>query len=42
MILARFQGKLFNVTVKQAYTQLLMPKKLKLNSSIKTHKTLQK
>ena len=39
MILVRFQGKLFNVTVKQVYAQLLMPKKLKLNSSIKTYKT---
>ena len=41
MISVRFQGKLFNTTVIQAYApiQVIMLKKLKLNSSMKTYKT---
>ena len=31
-----FQGKPFNITVIQAYTQLVILKKLKLNGSMKT------
>ena len=34
-----FQGKPFNITVIQAYTQLVILKKLKLNGSMKTNKT---
>ena len=42
MISVHFQGKPFNITVIQVYalvTNALMPKKLKLNGSIKTYKT---
>ena len=40
MISVRFQGKPFNITVIQVYiSQPLMPKKLKLNGSMKTYKT---
>ena len=39
MISVRFQGKPFGITVIQVYAQPLMPKKLKLNSSMKTYKT---
>ena len=38
MISVCFQGKPFNITVIQAYTQLVMLKKLKLNGSMKTYK----
>ena len=34
-----FQGKPFNTTEIQVYAQPLMPKKLKLNGSMKTYKT---
>ena len=34
-----FQGKPFNITVIQVYSQPVMLKKLKLNGSIKTYKT---
>ena len=37
MISVHFQGKLFGITVIQVYAQPLMPKKLKLNSSMKTY-----
>ena len=40
MISVCFQGKPFNITVIQAYTQLVMLKKLKLNGSMKTYETL--
>ena len=36
MISVRFQGKPFNITVIQVYAPTTNPKKLKLNSSIKT------
>ena len=36
MISVRIQGKLFNIMVIQAYAQLLMLRKLKLNGSMKT------
>ena len=39
MISVRFQGKPFNITVIQVYTQPVMLKKLKLNGSMKTYKT---
>ena len=39
MISVCFQGKPFNITVIQAYTQLVILKKLKLNGSMKTYKT---
>ena len=39
MISVRFQGKPFNITVIQVYARLVMLKKLKLNSSMKTYKT---
>ena len=39
VILVCFQGKTFNITVIQVYTQPLMPKKLKLTSSMKTYMT---
>ena len=42
MISVRFQGKPFNITVIQAYAPtivMVMLKKLKLNSSMKTYKT---
>ena len=34
-----FQGKPFNITVIQVYSQPVMLKKLKLNGSMKTYKT---
>ena len=34
-----FQGKPFNITVIQVYASTTMPKKLKLNDSMKTYKT---
>ena len=37
-ISVHFQGKPFNITVTQVYPQPLMPKKLKLNSSMKTYR----
>ena len=39
MISVRFRGKPFNTIVIQVYAPPLMPKKLKLNSSMKTYKT---
>ena len=39
MISVSFQGKPFNITVIQAYAQLVMLKKLKLNGFMKTYKT---
>ena len=39
MILVHFQGKPFNIIVIQVYAPSLMPKKLKLNGSVKTYKT---
>ena len=39
MISVRIQGKLFNIMVIQAYAQLLMLRKLKLNGSMNTYKT---
>ena len=41
MISACLQGKPFSITVIQVFAQPLMVKKLKLNSSMKTHKTFQ-
>ena len=38
MISVRFQGKPFNITVIQVYASATNVKKLKLNSSMKTHK----
>ena len=38
MISVRFQGKPFSITVIQVYAKLLMLKKLKLTSSMKTYK----
>ena len=38
MISVCFQGKLFNITVIQVYTQPVMLKKLKLNGSMKNYK----
>ena len=40
MISARFQGKPFNITVIPIYARPVMLKKLKLNGSLKTYKTL--
>ena len=40
MISARFQGKPFNITGIQVYAPNSNAKKLKLNSSMKTYKTL--
>ena len=40
MISVRFQGKPFNIMVFQAYAQPVTLKKLKLNGSMKTYKTL--
>ena len=40
MISVHFQGKLFNITVIQAYAQPIKLKKLKLNGSMKTYNTL--
>ena len=40
MISVRFQGKQFNITIIQAYALTRMLKKLKLNGSMKTYKTL--
>ena len=39
MIFICFQGKPFNITVIQVYVRPVMPKKLKLNGSVKTYKT---
>ena len=39
MISVPFQGKPFTITVIQVYAPPLMPKKLKLNGSMKTYKT---
>ena len=39
MISLQFQGKSFNITKSKSMPQPLMPKKLKLNSSMKTYKT---
>ena len=39
MISVGFQGKPFNITIIQVYPQLVMLKKLRLNSSMKTYKT---
>ena len=39
MISVHFQGKPFNITVIQVYAQSLIPKKLKLNGSMKIYKT---
>ena len=39
MISVHFQGKLFNITVIQAYAQPIKLKKLKLNGSMKTYNT---
>ena len=39
MISVHFQGKPFNIMVIQVYAQPVMLKKLKLNDSMKTHKT---
>ena len=40
MISVHFQGKPFNITVIQCMPQTVMLKKLKLNGSMKTYKTL--
>ena len=40
MISVRFQGKPFNITVIQVYAQPVTLKKLKLNGSMKTYKTV--
>ena len=40
VISVHFQGKPFNITVIQVYAQPLVLKKLKLNGSVKTSKTL--
>ena len=39
MISVRFQGKPFSITASKSMSQPLMPKKLKLNDSMKTYKT---
>ena len=39
MISVPLQDKPFNITVTQVYGPSIMPKKLKLNSSMKTYKT---
>ena len=39
LIFAHFQGKPFNITVIQVYAPTSNVKKLKLNGSMKTHKT---
>ena len=39
MISVRFQGKPFNITVSKSMPQPVMLKKLKLNGSMKIHKT---
>ena len=39
MISVPFQGKPFTITVIQVYAPPLMPKKLKLNGSMKSYKT---
>jgi len=39
MISVHFQGKPFNITVIHVYAPPVTPKKLKLNSSVKTYKT---
>ena len=40
MISVRFQGKPFNITIIQVYAPTIMLKKLKLNGSMKTCKTI--
>ena len=40
MISVRFQGKPFNITVTKSMPQPVTLKKLKLNGSVKTYKTL--
>ena len=40
MISVHFQGKLFNITVIQAYAPTSNAEKLTLNGSMKTYKTL--
>ena len=40
MICVQFQGKPFNITIIQVYEQPVMLKKLKLNGSMKTYKTI--
>ena len=40
MISVHFQGKSFNITVIQVYAQPVTLKKLKLNGSMKTYKTI--
>ena len=40
MISVRFKGKPFSITVIQIYAPTVMLKKLKLNGSMKTYKTL--
>ena len=39
MISVHFQGKPFNITASKSLPQLIMPKKLKLNSSMKSYRT---
>ena len=39
MTYVHFQGKPFNIMLIQVYAQSVMPKKLKLNDSMKTYKT---
>ena len=39
MTSVHFQGKSFNIMLIQVYAQSVMPKKLKLNDSMKTYKT---
>ena len=39
IISVHFQGKPFNITVIQVYVPTVVLKKLKLNGSMKTHKT---
>ena len=39
MISVHFQGKPFNITVIQVCAPITLPKKLKLNGSMKTYKT---
>ena len=41
MISVRFQGKPFNITVIQAHARPVVQKKLKLNGSMKTYKSLE-
>ena len=39
MISVHFQGKPFSITVIQVYAPITLPKKLKLNGSMRTYKT---